>query len=83
MPQQTVSSEVEKFLSFVGPKAYSSEKSLIDRLVILLSQRRGKDVDRYEIERILKMAVKIMDDKYINYLENAINNIKTDFAKFI
>ncbi len=83
LTQQTVSSEIASFLNFVGPEAYLSKETLLDKLIILLSQRRGKKVDRKETERILEKAIGIMKNKYVNYLENAINNIKTDFTEFI
>jgi hypothetical protein len=75
--------EINRFLKFVGPVAYSSQKDLTDRLLILVTQRRGKEVDRNETEKILQKSIEIMTDKYQNYLDNAIENIKKDFADLL
>ena len=75
--------EFNNFLGFVGPTAYLSEESQMDRMVLLIKQRRGKEVDREETKKILESAMTLMADKYQNYLDNAISQIKINFSSIL
>lgn len=83
LDKEVVSSEIGKFLNIVGPIAYVSKESFVDRMLILVKQRRGKDVDRDKTEKILQEAVELMKDKYQGYLDNAIENMRKDFSDLL
>lgn len=83
LDKKVVRGEIERFLKFVGPTAYTSKESLIDRLLILVKQRRGKDVNRDQTEKLLEKAIILMRGKHTSYLDNAIKNMKEDFSKII
>ncbi len=52
-------------------------------LTFLVNQRRETKVDRNETEKILRKSIEIMTDKYQSYLDNAVKNIKKDFASLL
>lgn len=83
LDKEVVSSEIGRFLNFVGPVAYVSKESLVDRMLVLVKQRRGKDVDRDRTEKILQEAAELMKDKYQGYLDNAIENMRKDFSDLL
>lgn len=83
LDKEVVSSEIGRFLNFVGPVAYVSKESLVDRMLVLVKQRRGKDVDRDGTEKILQKAVELMRDKYQGYLDNTIENMQKDFSTLL
>lgn len=80
---EVIYKEFKNFLGFVGPDAYKTKDSLVDRVMLLIKVRRGKDVDRKKVEKIKDMAIELMEDKYKNYLDNAVSHLKTDFADIL
>ena len=78
-----VLSEIKNFLNFVGPEAYSSKDKMIDGLLLLIKQGRGKAVDRNESANTLSTAIDLMRGKYQSYLNNAIINMRRDFGDLV
>lgn len=81
--KSVIAGEIERFLDFVGPDAYSSRDNMIDRMLLLVKQRRGKDVDRAATESELSIAVDLMRNKYQSYLDGAVEGIKRDFSALL
>jgi hypothetical protein len=81
LDNRIVLDEINRFLDFLGPKTYSSSENLFKKLILLIKVRKGKEVDSVIAFEILRKAEKIMEDKYLHYLNNAVKNIKRDFGR--
>lgn len=83
LDKEIIRTETERFLNFIGPAAYNTKGSLIDKLLILVKQRRGKDVDRKKTEELLQKAIKLMENKWQNYPNNVVDNMQKDFSSLL
>lgn len=81
--KKVVFGEINKFLSFMGPKVYLTEKSLVKSFLILIKQRIGKSISGENLELVLQESVEIMKDRYNYYLDNVIKNMRKDFSSLI
>lgn len=81
--KSVIAGEIKRFLGFIGPDAYSSRDSMIDRMLLLVKQRRRKDIDRVATERELNVAIDLMKDKYQSYLNGAVEGVKRDFSALL
>jgi hypothetical protein len=79
LESKVVLAEINRFLDFMGPKTYFFEKNLFEKLILLIKVRKGKEVNIKIASKILRKAEKIMEDKYLKYLDNTIENMKSDF----
>lgn len=73
--------EINKFLYFVGPKAYMSKREMEKRIVSLAEQRRGIVLDHKDTISLVDDCIQMMKDKYMGYLNNIVKHLRNNFDK--
>lgn len=83
LDSKIVRKELERFLQFIGPSSYTSESSIVEKMVLLIKTRKGSQVDSKGVATILGKAKTIMKGKYKSYLEEAITEMTVDFSDLL
>lgn len=77
-----ISSEINEFLEFFGPKAYTTEENFVTGSAHLVNKRTAHETKHEEVATILNSSKEIMKNKYENLLNNAIEKMRVDFSEF-
>lgn len=74
---------IKNFLEFVGPESYISQEILVSKMTQFINESKNLPMDHKAVKSTLEMARKQMENKYEKYLDDAINQMKLDFASVI
>jgi hypothetical protein len=84
LPEKVVFKELINFVNYLNPKNFISEKTLMKNIALPVIQARyNKEVDQEKVFKIFKKAKSITKNNFLNFLDNAVAQIKIDFADII